>query len=108
MISDKEIDFSKITGFDWDEANTEKNWRKHKVYYKEVEQVFFNEPFNIERDKKHSQVEDRFVILGITHERRKLSVVFTLRKNKVRVISARDQDRKERRVYEKIKTNPKI
>ena len=91
--------------FEWDEGNVEKNWEKHKVFFKEAEEVFFNEPFDIRADEKHSEIEDRFVILGVTDGGRMLSVVFTLRKNKIRVISARVQDRKERKIYEKIKTN---
>jgi len=48
-------------------------------------------------DKKHSQIEDRFVAFGITNQGRKLTVIFTKRKDKIRVISARDMSRKERR-----------
>ena len=102
------LDSSKIEGFDWDSLNIDKNWMKHKVYYKEAEQIFFNEPFDIRLDEKHSQVEDRFVILGVTDKGRKISAIFTLRNNKIRVISARTQDRKERRIYEKIKTDTKV
>jgi uncharacterized DUF497 family protein len=86
--------------FEWDQGNKEKNWEKHQVYYREAEEVIFNKPL-IFPDKKHSQVEHRFQALGITNNKRVLSVIFTIRKDKIRVISARDQNRKEKLRYAK-------
>ena len=40
--------------FDWDEGNRDKNWRKHKVEWKEGEEVFANEPIKIFKDIRHS------------------------------------------------------
>jgi len=91
----------KIIGFDWDEGNKDKNYQKHKVSFKEAEEVFFNRPLKVFKDKKHSQVEERFIALGKTDSGRKLFIAFTIRKKKLRVISARDQSRKERKIYEK-------
>jgi uncharacterized DUF497 family protein len=93
--------FSKITGFQWDEGNLLKNWEKHGVTHLEAEQVFFNEPLIVEDDVKHSQDEPRWYGLGSTDANRMLMVVFTIRSTEIRVISARDMNRKERRVYEK-------
>jgi len=45
------------TGFDWDEGNSEKNWKNHQVTRIESEQVFFNLPIVLGDDKKHSQDE---------------------------------------------------
>lgn len=87
--------------FDWDQANIEKNWKIHKVHYKEAEEVFFNRPLKTLKDIKHSQKEDRFIALGITNQKRKLHIVFTIREQKIRVISARNQSKKERKIYEK-------
>lgn len=87
--------------FDWDEGNIEKNWQKHKVHFKEAEEIFLNKPVIIIEDPKHSDIEQRFVAYGQTNLNRKLTVFFTIRRNKVRVVSARDQSRKERRLYEK-------
>lgn len=87
--------------FEWDKGNQDKNWHKHKTDAKEIEQVFFNKPIQIFKDVKHSQEEDRFVALGITNQNRKLYIVFTIRKSKLRIISARDQSKKERIFYEK-------
>lgn len=86
--------------FDWDEDNRDKNWKKHKVNFQECEQVFFDDGLKTFYDAAHSQVEERFVALGITNKARKLYVVFTVRNEKIRIISARDMSRKERRFYE--------
>jgi len=95
----------KAEGFDWDEGNIDKNWKKHQVSNQETEEVFFNHPLLINLDKKHSSKKEiRFQVLGITNGGRRLFVVFTLRNNKIRIISARDQNKKERRIYEKQKT----
>ena len=61
------INFSKIIGFDWDDGNIEKNWIKHKVSFKECEEIFFNEPLLILDDIKHSQKEYRYFALGKTN-----------------------------------------
>jgi uncharacterized DUF497 family protein len=50
-------------------------------------------------DEKHSQTENRYLILGKTNQERFLTVIFTIRKNKIRVISARDMKRKEKSIY---------
>ena len=85
--------------FDWNKDNIDKNWKKHKVLYREAEEVFFNKPLLVFPDIKHSTTEGRFQTLGITNDKRKLSIFFTIRENKIRVISARDQNKKERRKY---------
>ena len=89
-----------FTGFQWDEGNLLKNWEKHRVSAVECEQVFFNNPLLAVRDEQHSDSESRFYLLGQTDTGRKLFVVFTTRDNLIRVISARDMSRKERRIYE--------
>jgi uncharacterized DUF497 family protein len=95
------IDFTKITAFDWDEGNARKN-DKHDVSIAEAEQVFFNEPLLVIVDTKHSEGEGRFHALGKTNENRSLHITFTLRNagERIRVISARDMHRKERKIYE--------
>lgn len=90
-----------LEGFEWDEGNQDKNWQEHKVNNKESEEVFFNKPLIINFDKKHSKKEKRFQVLGKTNQERKLFISFTLRNKKIRIISARDQSKKERKIYEK-------
>ena len=97
------LDFGKINGFQWDRGNKDKNWDKHHVTNSECEEAFFNSPFIVAEDSKHSASEKRFFALGQTNDQRMLFIVFTIRINKIRVISARDMSKKERLVYENVK-----
>lgn len=94
------LDLSKVKGFEWDKGNIDKSWIKHKVSNRESEEVFVNKPNFIFKDEKHSTLEPRYMLWGYTNEKRGLSVVFTIRKNRVRIISARDMNKKERKAYE--------
>lgn len=86
--------------FEWDQGNINKNVAKHKIKNEEAEEVFVNQPIVLLKDKKHSQVESRLMVLGRTDKKRPLSIFFTIRDNKVRIVSARPMSRKERRLYE--------
>lgn len=87
--------------FEWDDGNQDKSWHKHKVSTQEAEEVFFDGTKKILKDLIHSQDEDRYLLLGSTKENRKLFVVFTLRSDKVRIISARDLNKKEQQLLRK-------
>jgi len=92
--------FSEINEFEWDEGNLTKNWEKHQVSYLESEQTFFNQPLIVQKDLNHSQLENRWFLLGKTDTERLLMIVFTLRKKRIRVVSARAMSREERNIYE--------
>ena len=94
------IDFSSVTGFDWDDGNRDKNWEKHQVSNSECEEVFFNIPLLLQPDPVHSQTETRYYLLGQTNAGRRLFVSFTIRGENIRVISARDMSKRERTFYE--------
>ena len=88
--------------FEWDKGNINKNFNKHKVSNEEAEEVFTNEPIiEIEEGVKNNIKEKRRLVLGISDKGKLLSIIFTIRKNKIRIISARPQSRKERRKYAK-------
>ena len=93
------VSLPEFEGFDWDQGNIDKNWLAHHVTPQEAEQVFFNLPLLVVDDEKHSRTEKRYFVLGQTDENRPLFIVFTMRKGRIRVISARDMNRKERKVY---------
>lgn len=99
------VDWTEVTGFDWDDGNARKNSDKHAVRQSEAEQVFFNQPLLIVPDHRHSQDEARYHALGVTDNLRQLHVTFTLRNagSLIRVISAREMHRKERKIYEQTK-----
>jgi len=94
-------EFNQFTGFQWDEGNVNKNLHKHHVENWESEQIFFNEPLIIFDDPKHSYIEKRWAAFGKTDAGRRLTVIFTKRNSLIRIISARDTNRKERMFYEK-------
>ena len=87
------------TGFDWDAGNRGKNAR-HRVSDDECVEIFFNLPLLLGPDEAHSQHEDRYHIFGQIHAGRRLFVAFTMRGTQIRVISARDMTRNERRAYD--------
>ena len=82
-------------GFDWDEANTVKNWERHKVTPEEAEDVFFHEPLVVRSDVGHSSSEKCYRALGRTSRGRPLFVAYTIRRKLIRVISVRDMNRRE-------------
>lgn len=92
-------------GFEWDKGNKDKSKDRHGVGRNECEEVFFNDPLFIMDDPRHSAREKRFFALGRTFDGRRLTIVFTMRNNQIRVISARDMSRKERNEYEKAEKN---
>lgn len=76
-----------------------KNQQSHGVRCIEAEQVFNVGRFRVQEDIAHSQAEPRYVAFGRTAGHRLLTVCFTIRERRIRVISARDMSRKERRFY---------
>ncbi|MBF0517184.1 MAG: BrnT family toxin [Nitrospirae bacterium] len=94
------VSFAGVEGFDWDSGNKDKNWSKHEVHWFECEEVFFHRPLVGKHDTIHSERESRYAVLGRTAGNRGLAVVFTIRAKRIRIISARDMNRKERNIYE--------
>ena len=95
-------DFSRVTGFEWDEGNSRKNVDKHGVSQSEAEQIFLDPRLLVLVDDRHSGAEKRFAAYGRTVERRRLHVNFMLRSEDtlIRVISARATSRRERARYD--------
>ena len=100
MVKPKDI-LTNCTGFEWDDGNQTKNWEKHDVSMGECEQIFFRQPLIVRRDMKHSKAEIRYYALGRTDAERLLFLVFAVRKDQIRVISARDMTRAEKKRYKK-------
>ena len=95
------IELDRVEGFYWDAGYARKSAEKHNVSQAEAEEVFFGDPLLMVPDPRHSKTEPRYHALGKTAEGRMLHVVFTLRRQGtlIRVISARDMHRKERKIY---------
>ena len=95
------ISLPKPITFLWDSGNDKKNLVKHGVTDEECEQVFFDPLRYIINDRLHSDdKEDRYIILGHTNRQKILFIAFTIRSNKIRIISARGVNKKERKWYE--------
>ncbi len=86
--------------FEWHDDKARMNLKKHGVSFKEASTVFGDPLALTIPDPLHSEGEDRFITLGESHRRRLLVVVFTERRDKIRIISARVATRGERRDYE--------
>jgi len=87
--------------FEWDKGNKDKNVKKHNVSNQETEEAFINDPKFILSDEKHtSENETRHMLWGITNHKRFITIIFTIRNEKIRIISCRDMHKKESREYE--------
>ncbi len=87
--------------FEWDDGNSDKNWFRHHVSQIECESVFFNEPLLFRHDIGHSNIELRYLCLGKTKQSRYLFISFTIRSDKIRIISARDMTQREFQEFKK-------
>jgi uncharacterized DUF497 family protein len=86
--------------FEWDLAKAELNVKEHGVCFDEATTVF-RDPRSITiSDPDHSDSEDRFIDIGMSHRMQLLVVSYTERKDKIRIISARLATRAERKNYE--------
>lgn len=92
-------DLQASIGFDWDEGNAGKNLDKHGITDEECEEAFFNTPLVVGEDLAHSHEEPGGFALGQANAGRLLFIVFTVRRQLIRVISARDMTASERRRY---------
>ena len=92
--------FKKPVEFVWDRGNKDKNLVKHRVSNQECEEAFFDDRKKITKDLRHSKREKRYILLAKTKKGRLLFIVFTFRNKKIRVISARDINKKEVHLYE--------
>ncbi|KKU85965.1 MAG: hypothetical protein UY16_C0065G0008 [Candidatus Gottesmanbacteria bacterium GW2011_GWA2_47_9] len=86
--------------FDWDEGNIDKNFIKHGLTNKQIEAVFVSGHPQYMIDERHSLKERRYMLWNKSSDGRYVTVIFTIRSPKVRVISARVMNRRERSAYE--------
>lgn len=96
-----------VTGFEWDKSNIA-HIGKHSVTTEEAEDIFFDSKYVLNDDIQHSVAEKRFVIIGKAENGRLLYQIFTIRESKIRVISSRDINRREVKLYEKATNRSKV
>lgn len=87
-------------GFEWDEEKSEINIKNHGIRFEEAISVFADFGLITRDDEIHSEVEQREIATGYSTSLRLLTVVFTERNGKTRIISARLSTSYERKLYE--------
>jgi len=86
--------------FEWDSKKAQLNKRKHGITFEEASTIF-GDPLSITiHDPAHSIGEDRFITIGTSANGRLIVVVHTERDDIIRIISARNATRNEKRQYE--------
>ncbi len=87
--------------FEWDAGKAAENERKHDVSFMEAASCFWD-PLQVAfYDPDHTDDEDREILIGHSHRDRLLMVVYTLREEAIRIVSARRATRKEARDNER-------
>jgi uncharacterized DUF497 family protein len=86
--------------FEWDPKKAKANLAKHAVSFEEAMTVFGDPLARIFDDAEHSINERRELIIGHSHTQRLVLVSFTGPEDKIRLISAREATRQERKDYE--------
>lgn len=86
--------------FEWDPKKAETNFRKHKVSFAEAATVFSDALSITIPDPDHSETEERFITIGWSYQHRLLMVSHTDRNQRIRIISARELTKAERKAYE--------
>ena len=82
---------------EWDTNKNDANMKKHHISFETAARVFLDENRLDYYDIVHSMNEDRYITIGLVEE--VIVVVYTLRKTRIRIISARLATRKERELY---------
>jgi uncharacterized DUF497 family protein len=86
--------------FEWDDSKAARNIAKHGVSFEEAATIFGDPLAMTYYDPDHSQDEDRFLTFGHSEEGKLLVVSHTDRDDRIRIISARQATRRERKAYE--------
>ena len=94
------IALPKLLSFEWDAGNIDKSWEKHLISSNVSEEPFGDKNLLTFPDPTHSKSENRYHLIGKTKQNDTLFITYTLRKDKIRIISARVANKKERSFYE--------
>ena len=86
--------------FEWDDAKADVNLRKHKIGFPEACTILDDLYVTVDPDEIHAVAEPRWSATGLSIQGRVLLIVFTMRGDRVRIVSARKATPAERREYE--------
>jgi len=90
----------RAVGFEWDERRARANLRNHKVDFADAATVFEDDRAVTVTDEDAN--EERYITLGLDALGRILVVAYTMRGERIRIISARRATRRERAEYERV------
>ncbi len=85
--------------FEWDEEKAKVNLRNHKISFDEAKTIFADIHSITIFDPSHSDVEDRFIDIGLSAQGSLLVVVYTERVGRIRIISCRKATMGEQKRY---------
>jgi len=88
-----------MSEFEWDDEKSRSNIRKHRVSFEEASTAFADTMALTMFDEEHSVDEDRYVLLGESDRHRLLVVSYTEREDRIRIVSARVANRREKSQY---------
>lgn len=93
--------FTERLSFEWDEQKRFRNVKKHGASFEEARSVFYDESALLIHDPDHSDLENRYILLGLSDRLRLLAVCHTYRQGdrNIRIISARKASKAEQRQY---------
>jgi len=88
--------------FEWDDRKSRANRTKHGISFEEAQTIFMDENALLIHDPNHSEMEDRFILLGFSAKLQMLIVCHSYRKSDkiIRIISARKALSYERKQYQ--------
>jgi uncharacterized protein len=89
-----------MTKFEWDADKAKLNIRKHQVSFEEATTVFRDPLSATVPDPDHSKSENRLITFGISSQGRLLTISHSERGEAIRIISARNATKQEKRIYE--------
>lgn len=89
--------------FEWDDKKAKVNYAKHKVTFEEAQSVFYDENALLIADEKHSDDEERFILMGLSSMMNTLLVSYCERGSGddeiIRIISSRKANKEENKQY---------
>ena len=84
--------------FEWDENKNQSNQQKHDISFEEASEIF-RYPMYETADTRRDYGEVRYIGIGRNNQMVVLTVVFTERESRIRIISARRASKNERKLY---------
>lgn len=87
--------------FEWDDTKAERNYREHGVSFEEASTVFGDDYMLSYPDDRNDYGEQRFFAYGMSSYGRMLTVIWTPRGERCRLISSFPPEPQQRKDYEK-------